>query len=90
MRISEFVDALEQDQFSQEFQLLGDSFDSKLNWIVGLYYFEEEGDNKNTLDFTVSNFVSGGFSRRVFPPQVAGATAPAGAAGLEFYLGNRG
>ena len=59
-RISEFADALEQDQFSQEFQLLGDSFDSKLNWIVGLYYFKEEGDNKNTLDFTVSNFVSGG------------------------------
>jgi iron complex outermembrane receptor protein len=59
-RISEFVDDLDQDQFSQEFHLLGDSFDSKLNWILGLYYFTEDGNNANTLDFTVSNFLSGG------------------------------
>lgn len=59
-RISAFVDKLEQDQFSQEFQLLGDSFDGSLNWILGAYYFSEDGENPNTLDFTVSNFLSGG------------------------------
>lgn len=59
-RISQFHDTLEQEQFTQEFQLLGSSFDSHLNWILGLYYFDESGDNVNTLDFTVSNFRSGG------------------------------
>lgn len=57
-RIATFYDELEQDQFSQEFQLLGDY--ERLNWIVGLYYFAEDGFNTNILDFTVSNFRSGG------------------------------
>lgn len=59
-RVSEFLDELKQTQFTQELQLIGSSMDSRLNWILGAYYFEEDGDNKNTLDFTVSNFVSGG------------------------------
>jgi iron complex outermembrane receptor protein len=58
--IAHYMDTLEQDQFTQEFQLLGDSFDNRFNWILGLYYFEESGDNVNTLDFTVSRFRSGG------------------------------
>ena len=33
---------------------------SNTNWILGAYYFDEDGDNVNTLDFTVSNFRSGG------------------------------
>ena len=57
-RISQFHDDLEQDQFSQEFQLLGSR--DNLNWILGAYYFNEDGVNVNTLDFTVSNFRSGG------------------------------
>ena len=57
-RISQFSDDLEQEQFSQEFQLLGDH--GRFNWIAGAYYFSEEGDNANILDFTVSNFRSGG------------------------------
>ncbi|MBT3410112.1 MAG: TonB-dependent receptor [Halieaceae bacterium] len=57
-RISQFFDDLEQEQFSQEFQLLGDH--GRLNWIAGAYYFNEEGKNANILDFTVSNFRSGG------------------------------
>lgn len=57
-RISQFHDDLEQDQFSQELQLLGSR--DNLNWILGAYYFNEDGDNVNTLDFTVSNFRSGG------------------------------
>lgn len=31
----------EQDQFSQEVQLLGNAFDSRLDWIGGFLYFEE-------------------------------------------------
>lgn len=56
--IAQFFDSLEQEQFTQEFQLLGSS--EKYNWIAGLYYFEEDGDNINLLDFTVSSFRSGG------------------------------
>jgi len=57
-RIATFYDDLQQEQFSQELQLLGthDNF----NWIMGLYYFAEDGENTNILDFTVSNFRSGG------------------------------
>jgi len=57
-RISQFYDDLEQEQYTQELQLLGAH--ARLNWIVGLYYFTEEGVNTNILDFTVSNFRSGG------------------------------
>jgi iron complex outermembrane receptor protein len=57
-RISQFYDDLDQQQFTQELQLLGTH--ERLNWIVGAYYFEEEGDNVNILDFTISNFRSGG------------------------------
>ncbi len=57
-RVSQFHDDLDQDQFSQELQLLGSA--DRLDWIAGLYYFNEDGVNVNTLDFTVSNFRSGG------------------------------
>ena len=57
-RISQFHDDLEQEQVTQELHLLGAH--ERLNWILGLYYFTEEGENTNTLDFTVSNFRSGG------------------------------
>jgi iron complex outermembrane recepter protein len=57
-RISQFYDRLEQQQLTQELQLLGSH--DRLDWIVGLYYFHEDGANVNILDFTVSNFRSGG------------------------------
>lgn len=59
-RVSQFHDTLVQTQFTQEFQLLGSNLDSKLNWIFGLYYFEEDGNNVNTLDFVMAKFTSGG------------------------------
>jgi iron complex outermembrane receptor protein len=59
-RISEFVDLMDQDQFTQEIQLVGTSLDDRLIWILGFYFFDESGNNVNLLDFTVSNFRSGG------------------------------
>ncbi len=59
--ISQYEDFLTQKQFTQEFQLLGTAFDEKLNWITGLYYFKETGDNDNELNFVVSQFRSGGY-----------------------------
>ncbi len=37
----------DQRQFSQEFQLLGESYDRSLEWIAGVYLFDESG-NDNT------------------------------------------
>ena len=42
-------DVSRQDQFSQELQASGASFDDRLNWVLGLYYFEESVHNK--VDF---------------------------------------
>ena len=52
-------DVYEQNQFSQELQLLGSSFDGSLDWILGGYYFEEEGENINPVDFAAIDIESG-------------------------------
>ncbi|MAT83725.1 MAG: hypothetical protein CMQ43_01690 [Gammaproteobacteria bacterium] len=36
-------DEYTQEQWSQELQLAGDAMDGRMNYVVGLYYFEEEG-----------------------------------------------
>ncbi|NKB35616.1 MAG: TonB-dependent receptor [Gammaproteobacteria bacterium] len=48
------------EQFTQEIQLLGTSFDDKLNWILGAYYFEEEGAYLERVTFSPVDFQSGG------------------------------
>ncbi len=50
----------EQSQFTQELQLLGNSFDGRLNWIVGAFYFTEDGNNLNPVDFAAVDIESGG------------------------------
>ena len=37
----------EQEQWSQEFQLTGNLFDERLEYVVGVYYFHEEADETN-------------------------------------------
>ena len=54
------TDFFEQSQFSQEFQLLGTAFDDGLDWILGAYYFEEDGTNFNPVDFHMVDIESGG------------------------------
>lgn len=43
-----------QHQFSQEVQLFGDAFEDRLKWLVGGYYFEEDGTflTKGIIAFT--------------------------------------
>jgi iron complex outermembrane receptor protein len=41
----------EQTQFSQELQLTGDSFDNRLNWVAGVYFFREEVEQTLFLCF---------------------------------------
>ncbi len=40
---------IEQSQFSQEFQLIGDGMDGRLQWLTGLYYFQEEAQQVQQL-----------------------------------------
>jgi len=47
-------------QFSQELQFLGTSFDDRLEWILGGYFFTEEGVNQNFVKFSVIEILSGG------------------------------
>lgn len=42
------------ESFSQEFNFLGSAFDGQLDWIAGLYYFEEEGS-----ELAISQFFTG-------------------------------
>lgn len=58
LKIVHFYDTFEASQFTQEFQLMGSTEDQKLNWITGIYYFDEEGNNRNILDFAIANFDS--------------------------------
>ncbi|VAW01457.1 TonB-dependent receptor, partial [hydrothermal vent metagenome] len=39
----------EQNQLSQEFQLIGTSFDDRLDWVVGAFYFDEYGLDDNVV-----------------------------------------
>lgn len=41
----------EQQQWSQEFQLNGTSFDDRLDWVVGAYLFHEEGELTDFVHF---------------------------------------
>jgi len=45
----DLIQDVDQDQFSQEFQLSGLSFGDKLDWVAGLYYFEESAFSDEKL-----------------------------------------
>jgi iron complex outermembrane receptor protein len=47
---------VEQRQFTQELQLLGTSFDDRLDWVGGLYFFDENADDDS--DFQTASFVT--------------------------------
>ncbi len=59
--IAQFYDHIDQNQISQELQLLGKSFGGRFDWILGAYYFRESGVDNNDLTFTISQFRSGGY-----------------------------
>lgn len=50
----------EQHQLTQELQLLGTAFDGSLDWILGGYYLDENGENLNVVHFPAVIFRSGG------------------------------
>ncbi|CAN7305293.1 TonB-dependent receptor [Phenylobacterium sp. LjRoot225] len=60
IKINHVADTYNQEQFSQELQLQGNVFDDRMNWLVGLYYFTEDGANLNPVDFLPVALQSGG------------------------------
>ncbi|MEM1153205.1 MAG: TonB-dependent receptor [Pseudomonadota bacterium] len=60
LTVMEVTADTKQDQFSQEFQFIGSAIDGALNYIVGLYYFEESATYLETVTFPPVFFQSGG------------------------------
>ena len=60
MEIVSTANDLDQEQFTQELQLQGTSLDGALNWIVGFFYFEEEGCHLDLVNLYGAIFDSGG------------------------------
>lgn len=54
------VDSYDQDQFSQEFQLLGELADGAVDFVLGAYFLWEEGTNSNLVVTTIGDLRSGG------------------------------
>ncbi|WP_374593939.1 TonB-dependent receptor [Sphingosinicella sp.] len=48
-----------QDQFSEELQLLGETGDGRLNWVIGGYYSSESGNHKDLVNLIDAVFLSG-------------------------------
>ena len=65
--------ALDQEQFSEELHLLGTSFDGKLEWLTGLYYFEESADED-----TRAYVLPGMYQSLEATPVLLGPTGPIG------------
>jgi iron complex outermembrane recepter protein len=61
IQINHVYDDFTQKQFSQEFQFTGKALDDKLNWVTGLYFFKEKGQDLNDIDFLVVSAASGGY-----------------------------
>lgn len=60
--LSHISDDYQQDQISQEIQIQGSSFNGRLSWILGAYYFKEDGFNINDPTQFAALFIrSGGF-----------------------------
>ncbi|MEP3050987.1 MAG: TonB-dependent receptor [Erythrobacter sp.] len=54
-----FFDDFQTTQFSQELQLNATLFDGAVDFVLGGYYFNEDGNNLNVLEFAIANFDSG-------------------------------
>jgi iron complex outermembrane receptor protein len=55
-------DTFDNDQFSQELQFTGRALQDRLNWLLGIYYFEETTDNANLIFPQIGAIRSGGIS----------------------------
>jgi iron complex outermembrane receptor protein len=58
--IVEATHAIDQQQFSQEFQLSGELLGDRLNWLAGAFYMDEKGSDINDAKLAGAGFQSGG------------------------------
>lgn len=49
-------DRIEQDQTTQEFQILGDAWDNRVHLVGGFFYFEEQGSDFGLIEAIPPNF----------------------------------
>lgn len=54
------IDLMDHKQFSEELQLLGTGINERLSWLVGLFYFQEDGSNRNDVLLPPLTIKSGG------------------------------
>ncbi|MAJ87559.1 MAG: hypothetical protein CMK28_05935, partial [Porticoccaceae bacterium] len=59
--VTHYFDTFVQDQTSIELQLSGTALDERIDWVLGVYDFEEDGENINPVDFTPASIQSGGY-----------------------------
>lgn len=59
LTVVHFFDDFKSQQFSQELQLNAQLFDGAVDFVIGGYYFDEDGTNINLLEFAIANFQSG-------------------------------
>ncbi|MAA53673.1 MAG: TonB-dependent receptor [Porticoccaceae bacterium] len=59
--VTHYFDTFVQDQTSLELQLSGTSMDDRIDWVIGIYTFGEDGENINPVDFTPASIQSGGY-----------------------------
>lgn len=58
--IGDTVDRYDQNQFSQEVQVLGELWDGRVDYVAGVFYLGEEGTNDNLVDTPIGDLGSGG------------------------------
>lgn len=58
--VADTVDTWDHEQTSQEFQLSGDLFGDRVDYVAGLFYMDEEGTNDNLVDTSIGDLGSGG------------------------------
>jgi iron complex outermembrane receptor protein len=47
MHISDFQNEINQEQFSEEIQLVGNAWEERVDYVIGFYYFDESGGERN-------------------------------------------
>ncbi|MCX2975433.1 TonB-dependent receptor [Halieaceae bacterium IMCC8485] len=81
LTITHCFNNFDHEQFSQEFQFTGDAFDSKLTWLAGVYYFEEEAEDDFKCELGGIDEVNGGRSSLLLRASVENDSSAAFAQG---------
>jgi len=75
-----------QNQFSQELQLVGTSFNKRLNWLIGAYYLDEYAEDINKVDILSGTLPNFGFELNIIPENRIKVTSKAAFAHASFAI----